>query len=197
MNVNRWLYAGGQPNWLARQINHGWAAAFEHGVGPHQASTLEVRGRCTGKLVKLPVVVADYQRGRYLVSMLGADANWVQNVKAAGGEAVLHHGDSKPIRLLEVPPSERAPILKRYLELAPGARAHFPVDPAAPLAEFEKIAVRYPVFRIRSRAAGPPGAHNGGVGRTRSHPDHGRTPSSTPQSQAPELPPPLAPRALP
>ena len=123
VNVNRWLYAGGQPNWLARQINHGWAAIFEHGAGPHQASTLEVRGRRSGKPIKLPVVVADYQRARYLVSMLGPGANWVENVKAAGGEAVLHHGDSKPIQLVEVPPRERAPILKRYLELAPGARA--------------------------------------------------------------------------
>jgi hypothetical protein len=34
--------------------------------------------------------------------------------------------------------------------LAPGARAHFPVDRGAPLSEFEHIASRYPVFRIRA-----------------------------------------------
>jgi hypothetical protein len=35
--------------------------------------TLEVPGRRTGRLVSFPVVVADYQGGRYLVSMLGTD----------------------------------------------------------------------------------------------------------------------------
>jgi hypothetical protein len=43
-----------------------------------------------------------------------------------------------------------APILKRYLDLAPGARAHFPVDRDAALSEFEALAPLYPVFRIRT-----------------------------------------------
>jgi hypothetical protein len=195
--MNRWLYAGGRPNWLARQVNHAWAALFARGAGPDQASTLEVQGRNSGQPIRLPIVVADYQGGRYLVSMLGTGAGWVANVKAAGGEAVLHHGNSKPIRLIEVPPRERAPILRRYLELAPGARPHFPVRKDAPLTEFEKIAVRYPVFRIRSRAAAPPAAHNGGAGRTYSRRDHGKTPSSKHRSRVRGEPPPLAPRVLP
>ncbi len=55
----------------------------------------------------------------------------------------------EPVHLEEVDPGDRAPILKRYLELAPGARAHFPVDRRAPLADFEATAGRYPVFRVR------------------------------------------------
>lgn len=161
MNVNRWLYAGGRPNWLAREINHGWAALFAHGVGPEQASTLEVRGRSSGESIRLPVVVADYQGGRYLVAMLGPNTNWVANVNAADGEAVLHHGGARRIKLVEVAPRDRAPILKRYLELAPGARPHFPVDKDAPISEFEKIAVRYPVFRIRARNSALVAAHDG------------------------------------
>ena len=39
----------------------------------------------------------------------------------------------------------------RYLELAPGARPHVPVDPGAPIEEFERVAPHYPVFRIRPR----------------------------------------------
>jgi hypothetical protein len=54
------------------------------------------------------------------------------------------------VRLEEVAPAARAPILQRYLQLAPGARAHVPVDPGAPLAEFERIASQYPVFRVRT-----------------------------------------------
>jgi len=41
-------------------------------------------------------------------------------------------------------------ILRRYLQVAPGARPHIPVDRRAPLVEFEQIAARYPVFGIRA-----------------------------------------------
>ena len=56
----------------------------------------------------------------------------------------------EPVNLEEVRAGERAPILRRYLEVAGGARAHFPVDRRAPLSEFEAIAPQYPVFRVRS-----------------------------------------------
>jgi hypothetical protein len=85
---------------------------------------------------------------RYLVSMLGQDANWVRNVRASGGKARLVHGIREQVRLVELETSQRAPVLKAYLQLAPGARPHIPVDKAAPIAEFEKIAARFPVFRI-------------------------------------------------
>jgi len=37
--------------------------------------------------------------------------------------------------------------------VAPGARAHFPVSRHAPLADFERIADQYPVFRITAPTA--------------------------------------------
>ena len=132
-NLNRWLYAGGRPNLIARTLNRGWAALWATGLWPRRMNTLEVRGRHSGKPVLLPVVVANLDGERYLVSMLGENANWVANVKAAGGVAALHHGTTEPIKLDEVPPPKRAPILKRYLELAPGARPHFPLDQTAPV----------------------------------------------------------------
>ena len=85
---------------------------------------------------------------RYLVSMLGNDANWVRNVRAARGRAVLRRRGREEVRLVEVAPADRAPILRRYLAVAPGARAHLPVDRHAPLAEFERIADQFPVFQI-------------------------------------------------
>jgi hypothetical protein len=33
------------------------------------------------------------------------------------------------VHLEELHPDAHAPILRRYLEVAPGARAHIPVDP--------------------------------------------------------------------
>jgi hypothetical protein len=64
------------------------------------------------------------------------------------------------VHLVEVEPAERAPILRQYLAVAPGARAHFPVSRQAPLADFERIADQYPVFRITA-----PNAPTGATGR--------------------------------
>ncbi|MFC4119892.1 nitroreductase/quinone reductase family protein [Nonomuraea zeae] len=144
---HHWLYPGGRPNRVARAMNLAWRGLHSTGwVG--RAVTLEVRGRRTGRVIAFPLVAADYEGERYLVSMLGQDANWVLNVRAAGGRAVLRHGRRVKVRLEEVEPGARAPVLRRYLDLAPGARPHVPVDRRAPLAEFERIAGQVPVFRI-------------------------------------------------
>jgi hypothetical protein len=94
-------------------------------------------------------MVADYEGERYLVPMLGEGANWVANVRAAQGQAVLHCGHDQAVRLEEIDERHRAPILKRYLEIAPAAGPHIPVVRGAPLAQIERIAGHYPVFRIR------------------------------------------------
>jgi hypothetical protein len=56
------------------------------------------------------VVVADYEGERYHVAMLGQEANWVKNVRAGGGRAVLRHGRREAVRLEEVDAGARAPI---------------------------------------------------------------------------------------
>jgi hypothetical protein len=93
-------------------------------------------------------VIAEYEGQRYLVAMLGEESNWSRNVRATGGQAALTHRRREHVVLEEIDPSLRAPILQSYLEAAPGARAHFPVDRHAPLEQFERIAGQYPVFRI-------------------------------------------------
>jgi hypothetical protein len=90
---------------------------------------------------------------RYLVSMLGAEASWVLNARAAGGDVTLVHGRREYVHLEEVPPDQRAPLLKAYLKRAPGARPHIPVDKDAPLSDFEQISPRFPVYRVVPRAA--------------------------------------------
>ena len=147
----RWLYAGGRPNAFARAQNRLSALAFGAGLLPRRAAALEIRGRRTGKKVSFPVVVADYDGERYVVSMLGPTTNWVRNLEAAGGAAELHHGRREPVCLVAVAPESRAPILRRYLAVAPGARPHIPVDRHAPLGKFEDVAADYPVYRIVPR----------------------------------------------
>jgi hypothetical protein len=95
-------------------------------------------------------VITDFEGERYLVSMLGRKANWVRNLEADSGRAELRHGRREAVHLEEVDSAERAPIIRRYLALAPGARPHIPIDRKAPLRAFERIAADYPVFRIEA-----------------------------------------------
>jgi hypothetical protein len=123
------------------------AIAFAAGIGPNRAATLEVRGHKTGRTISFPVVVADYQGDRYLVAMLGQQTNWVRNLRA-DNHAVLLHRNREKVSLVEDFSGNRAAILRRYLELAPGARPFFPIDRSAPLSDFERIVDEYPVFRV-------------------------------------------------
>jgi len=148
----RWLYRGGRPNRFARLQNRGSAIAFAMGVWPKRVASLEVRGRRSGRLVSLPVVIADYDGERYLVAMLGEGTNWVRNVRADDGRATLLHGRREEVQLEDVPADARPPILRRYLAVAPGARPHVAVDRRAPLEEFVRIAPQMPVFRIKPLA---------------------------------------------
>lgn len=148
MSLQRWFYRGGRPNRVARLLNRLGAAVYARGVAPDYLVTLEVPGRRSGRIVSLPLVMVIVGGERYLVSMLGEDVNWVRNVKAAGGDVTLRHGHREEVHLEEVAPDRRAPVLKAYLKRAPGARAHLPVDKDAPLAEFERVSSRFPVFRV-------------------------------------------------
>jgi F420H(2)-dependent quinone reductase len=153
--LHRWLYRGWKPNRIAKMANSLWAAVGSLGITANYLVTLEVRGRTSGKIISLPVVMAWIDGQRYLVAMLGEHAQWVRNVRAAGGRATIRSGAREEVHLEEVPIDRRAPILKAYLQRAPGARPHVPVDKDAALPEFEKIAAEYPVFRIVSLKAVP------------------------------------------
>jgi hypothetical protein len=115
---------------------------------PDYVVALEVIGRKSGRVVSLPMVVTIINRQRYLVSMLGENVQWVHNVRAAGGRAAIQRHGREEVHLEEVPADQRAPILKAYLQRAPGARPHVPVSKDAPIAAFEKIAAAFPVFRV-------------------------------------------------
>ncbi len=141
-------YPGGRPNAFAKTVNSAQAKLTALGFMPSILAALETRGRRTGKPLLVQLVVARLGPERYLVSMLGENVDWVRNVRAAAGTAILRHGKAEKVRLEDVPASERAPIIKAYLQVAPGARPHFDLSCNATLAEFEKVAARYPVFRV-------------------------------------------------
>lgn len=147
-SIKRWLYRGNHPNWIAQLLNSFWRAVHSSRIAPDNWVTLEVAGRKSGRIITLPVAVATVGGQRYLVSMLGNEAQWVQNARAAQGKAYIRHGERTAVQLVEIPVDQRPPILKAYLQVAPGARPHIPVDKDAPLADFEGIAASFPVFQI-------------------------------------------------
>jgi hypothetical protein len=155
MKVSKWLYRDGRPNRVAAVVNRCWAAVHALGVAPNYLVTLDVRGRRSGRMISLPVIIAVVAGERYLVSMLGEEVDWVRNVRAARGEVTLRHGRREDVHLEEVPAERRAPVLKAYLRRAPGARPHLPVHEDAPLFEFERVSSQFPVFRIVPRTVGP------------------------------------------
>jgi F420H(2)-dependent quinone reductase len=144
----RAMYAGGRADATARRFARLWSAAFGLGLSPRRWVALEVAGRRTGRLVRFPLGMADWNGQWYLVSMLGEDCNWVRNVRAADGKAVLQRRRAVACQLAEVPAVERPEIIRRYLQKVPGGRPHIPVSKDAPLPEFEAISPRYPVFRV-------------------------------------------------
>ncbi|MDA0634779.1 nitroreductase/quinone reductase family protein [Nonomuraea sp. MCN248] len=151
--LKRAMYRGGRPNALMRLMNR--LDVLVYGarlLSPRRTAVLKVAGRHSGNVTSVPVAVARHRDAEFLVSMLGPDANWVRNVRAAGGRATLRRrGRDIPILLEEIPSEHRAEILRRYLAIAPGARPHVGVRPTAPLPEFHRIAPRHPVFRIHPR----------------------------------------------
>src|SRR5262245_20845052 len=143
----RLFYRDWRPTVIGRWINRlacRWSAL---GLSATDA-VLEVRGRASGQRRSNPVVIATVEGNQYLVSMLGPGSDWVKNVEAAHGDAVLRQGRRRLVHLVGVPPAERAPILKEYVRVATSGRHHLPVAVGAPLSEFESIADRYPVYRI-------------------------------------------------
>ena len=144
---NQWFYREGRATGPGRVFGRFWSVLADRSLTPSFVVTLETVGWKTGRRSAIPVVLADLDGERYVVSMLAERPPWVRNVRAADGRVVIRHGRARDVRLVEVPAEDRAPI-SAYLRRASGARPHIPVDPDAPLADFARVAPDYPVFRI-------------------------------------------------
>ncbi len=146
----RRMYPGARGNATARRYARVWAWAFGKGLIPGRWVTLEVPGRTSGKATRFPLGIMDVDGRSYLGSMLGNTCNWVRNVRANNGYAVIEHRGRRQVHLVEIPPTERPPLLKAFLEQVPGSRPHIPLTMDRPVEDFEAIAADYPIFRIDS-----------------------------------------------
>lgn len=127
------------------------------GLAPRDAVTLEVRGLRSGQPRRTPILLTQHEGADYLVALAG-ESQWVRNVRAAGGEAVLRRRGTRRVQLEEVPVAQRAPVLTAYLEAGrrrsgtaaarEQAKWYFGLEEPATPERLAELAPRYPVFRV-------------------------------------------------
>jgi deazaflavin-dependent oxidoreductase (nitroreductase family) len=140
-----------------RRLNWLGVALTSLGLAPRDAVMLQVRGRRSGKPRRTPILRTPYRSQDYLVALAG-ESQWVRNVRAAGGQAVLRRGTAHWVQLQELPPEERPEVIGEYLgrgrqrsgakAAAKQARSYFGLPPDASVEEIRAVAGYYPVFRV-------------------------------------------------
>jgi hypothetical protein len=146
--LNRVFYRNRRPTWVGHWVSQFFCWWARIGLPPRSWFSLGVRDRVSRRMRTDAVVVPTVAGQRYIVSMFGTISDWVHNIEASRGDAVISHGRSQRVHLVLVPPGDRAPILREYVRIASSGRKHFPLPVGAPLADFAAIATKYPVYRI-------------------------------------------------
>jgi deazaflavin-dependent oxidoreductase (nitroreductase family) len=142
-----------------RVLSRAWTGVVSLGLVPSSwpgkppigPVVIETIGRRTGQPRAVAATWIELHGQRYLVSMLGEESDWVHNVRATEGRAVLRRGKRRSVLLEELPTAERAPVLKAWLARAGVSSVpvkYLGLDRYAPIEEFERMAPAWPVFRI-------------------------------------------------
>lgn len=114
-----------QQSRLTKPMNAFMKAMSRIGIAPGPVHILSVPGRNTGKMRATPVSPFELAGQRYVLAGVD-DADWVQNVRAAGW-AELRRGRRAGVRvrMVEVPVDQRPPMLRAYGENIPGGSMLF------------------------------------------------------------------------
>jgi len=105
----------------------------------------------------VPILRTRHQGADYLVALAG-ESQWVRNVRAAHGRAIIRRRGGRSVRLEELAPAERPEIIAEYLRAgrrrsgpeasAKQARFYFGLDPDPSVDDVRPIVENYPVFRV-------------------------------------------------
>ena len=144
-------------------MNRLWCSIVAAGLVPRRwpgkpilgSTTIEVRGRKSGVMRRVPATWVEVDGERYFVAMMGEESDWVHNARAAAGHVTLKRGRRRPADLTELPIQDRAPIIQAWYKRTGSSTPHryLGLDANAPIEEFEQIAPRWPVFRITTPVA--------------------------------------------
>ncbi|MEV1145417.1 nitroreductase/quinone reductase family protein [Micromonospora sp. NPDC049799] len=150
--------------WYRRISNRLGVVLTSLGLAPRDAVTLTVRGRRSGKPRRVPVLKTPYQGDDYLVALAG-ESEWVRNLRAAQGRAVIRRRSACPVYLVEISVDDRPAVISAYLvraaersgpaAAAQAARYYFGLTARPSLDEIRAVARYYPVFRVTFRPERP------------------------------------------
>jgi deazaflavin-dependent oxidoreductase (nitroreductase family) len=139
-----------QPDWFTRTLFNPFVALLTSlGLSVYGSRVLAVRGRKSGQWRTTPVNLLDFKAQRYLVAPRGV-TEWVKNIRVSGTAELRLGSRAEPIRVTEVPDSEKLEILRAYLKKwAWEVGAFFEgVGADAPESELRRIAPNHPIFHI-------------------------------------------------
>ena len=139
---------------IARRGANAFVARFIRlGVVPRSAYLLTTRGRKSGQPRTNPVQIVRHDGHRWLVAPYGT-VSWVHNARASGTVTLSRGGTSDEFSVVEVEPRLAAPVLKRYVALAPVVLPYFEAGIASPVEAYEAEAAMHPVFLLTPKGGG-------------------------------------------
>ncbi len=121
------------------------------GIGPKYMVVLETAGRKSGKIYRTPVNLMEVDSVLYLVAPRG-ETQWVRNVRHANTVTLTRGNKRSQYKITELPPGEKASLLKAYLDRYTAAvQQYFPVKAGSPVGDFVALEAQYPVMRLEIR----------------------------------------------
>ncbi len=119
-------------------------------IGNYPMYLLTVRGRKSGKIRTVPLVILERNGKRYVGSPYGI-VDWVRNLRAAG-EATLTRGRrAETVNARELPTGEATVLLREDIKGGNPFARYFGVTVDSSLEEFERAAVSHPVFVLERK----------------------------------------------
>jgi deazaflavin-dependent oxidoreductase (nitroreductase family) len=140
-----------RPGWFTRNVfNKSVAGLTRMGISVLGSRVLEVTGRKSGQPRRTPVNLLTLDGRDYLVAPRG-EAEWVRNVRAAGGHLTLLLGRRRDERVAsELTGDDKVPVLRAYLRRWKAEVGVFfdGVGPDSTDEALAAIAPRHPVFTL-------------------------------------------------
>jgi deazaflavin-dependent oxidoreductase (nitroreductase family) len=138
------------PGPIARMMNRLYGSLTRIGLSMPYSFLLSVAGRRTGETRSLPVNLLQHNGKLFLVATRG-HTQWARNARASRKIFLTRGRRRMEFSVRVIPDREKAAVLQSYLSRFKWmAWRFFPVRAGSPLATFEAIAARYPVFELSS-----------------------------------------------
>jgi deazaflavin-dependent oxidoreductase (nitroreductase family) len=144
-----------EPGWFTRNVfNRLIRRLARMGISILGSRELRVRGRTTGEWRSTPVNLLVVDGQRYLVAPRG-EAQWVRNVRVAGGGELRVGRHVEPFTVTEVAEADKPTVLRPYLQRWKFEVGAFfdGVDASASDEELTAIGPRHPVFLLGEASA--------------------------------------------